>query len=194
MFEAGRGGGTRQLLRRCDFLSHSGLPILTLTRTPNLCPQAYRGGVLDCAPGPQAIDHAVTIVAYESNVSMPNGEKWDVFTIKNSWWVAGDADAWGPAGVCVQNAMVGGRWQLLLAAPKARGSANKAHVITLLRTRHYHAQLQPSTHPASHHPTPRGGSWGESGYIRVRDCSGLPGRLIGAAGMFRYEAVVPRRF
>lgn len=39
-------------------------------------------------PQTYEIDHAVTIVGYESGVDMPNGEKWDVWIVKNSWCAA----------------------------------------------------------------------------------------------------------
>jgi C1A family cysteine protease len=53
----------------------------------------YAGGVLDCdAPG-KGVNHAVVVVGYLNKVLQPNGEKWDMFIIRNSfgsWWGAGN--------------------------------------------------------------------------------------------------------
>lgn len=53
----------------------------------------YSAGVLDCSRRAQWPDHAVAVVAYEADVLMPSGERWDVFTIKNSW-----GGGWGEGG------------------------------------------------------------------------------------------------
>jgi len=81
--------------------------------------------VLDCSASGKTPDHAVALVGYEHNVTMPDKGQWNVFVLKNSW----------------------------------------------------------------------GTGWGDKGYIRLRECSGLPKQKnVGAANMFRSKLLLPRRF
>lgn len=53
----------------------------------------YRGGLLPCTAPGQYTNHAVAVVGYVDQVSLPSGEVADLFIVRNSfgtWWGSGN--------------------------------------------------------------------------------------------------------